>query len=151
MALVDLQQAESPERVLESFLDDLGEETDGTGEEDGNGDARLMQNNLGISYQRCADQAQARNADRREYTLSQLMLPDGRTPMFSKAARKKIPDEHQPSTSWEGVPNTTTAREVQDPSDQHSYPSEPRESSKSSESDSASDHEADNTPGPPPL
>lgn len=47
--------------------------------------------NLGLAYQRCAQKAQARSKVRREQALSKLSMPDGRWPVFGRAARKQIP------------------------------------------------------------
>lgn len=44
-----------------------------------------------MAYVKCAQNAQARNLERRDNSLSNLVMPDGRTIMYSKAARAKIP------------------------------------------------------------
>jgi hypothetical protein len=46
---------------------------------------------LGAEFQRCARRAQAKNIERRERSLINLMMPDGRTVQFTKAARAAIP------------------------------------------------------------
>lgn len=48
---------------------------------------------LGVEFQKCAQRAQARSAQRRDNSLMNLAMPDGRYVMFSKAARKAIPKE----------------------------------------------------------
>jgi hypothetical protein len=53
----------------------------------------LAADNLGMAYQKCAQKAQARSRTKREAALSKLTMPDGRWPIFSKAARKKISAE----------------------------------------------------------
>ncbi len=46
---------------------------------------------LGTEFQRCAARAQNRAAVRREQSLQNLAMADGRYVIFSKAARKNIP------------------------------------------------------------
>ncbi|MEW5314830.1 MAG: hypothetical protein WDW38_006299 [Sanguina aurantia] len=45
---------------------------------------------LGVSYQQCAQRAQARSAQRRDQSLTSLSMPDGRVVAFSKQARRGI-------------------------------------------------------------
>jgi hypothetical protein len=46
---------------------------------------------LGAEFERCARRAQSKNVERRERSLINLMMPDGRTVSFSKQARANIP------------------------------------------------------------
>lgn len=48
---------------------------------------------LGPAFVKCANKAQATCARRRKSSMASLKMPDGRTPTFSKAARKKIPQD----------------------------------------------------------
>lgn len=48
---------------------------------------------LGAEFERCARRAQAKNLERRERSLLNLMMPDGRTVSFTKQARAAIPPE----------------------------------------------------------
>jgi hypothetical protein len=45
---------------------------------------------LGAEFERCARRAQAKNGERRERSLINLMMPDGRTVSFTKQARAAI-------------------------------------------------------------
>ncbi len=47
---------------------------------------------LGQAYELCARRAQAHNKKRKYDALSRLQLPDGRSPMFTKASRAAIPE-----------------------------------------------------------
>jgi hypothetical protein len=59
--------------------------------------------NLGLAYQRCAQKGQARSKVRREQALSKLSMPDGRWPVFGRAARKQIPAAVIDRIRWEVV------------------------------------------------
>lgn len=50
----------------------------------------MLPENLGREFVKCASRAQARNLQRRDSSLAAMKMPDGRSPKFSKEARKRI-------------------------------------------------------------
>ncbi|KAG2489337.1 hypothetical protein HYH03_012167 [Edaphochlamys debaryana] len=54
---------------------------------------KIANSNIAAEFVRCANRAQARSNSRREQSLAALSYPDGRSVLFSKAARKRIPAE----------------------------------------------------------